>query len=580
MNKQLFTQKSTAIGFKLMLILLFVLPIGIGLIGTWLPALGYMPSIGSEIISWQPLLAVFAHPSTATSLATSLSSSILSTLLSFIISQCICMQLYQTSSWRWLHSLLAPLLAIPHLAFAIGLAFLLSPSGWVMRLLSPGLTGFSIPPDWLIVNDLYGLSLALALVIKEVPFLLLMSIAAMGSFNLNKTLQVAASYQYTRSEAWLKLIFPQMYPQLRLPLLAVFSYSLSVVDLSIILGPSAPATFSVLVNQWFSDADVEMRLLGAAGSTVLLMIFILIAVCFYGAEKLVKLAAKEWLVAGAARRVSSHNNSFKRLFSYIFGGLILGSTLLSIASLLVWSFSRQWRFPDFLPNLWSMKYWHKSWQQLLEPLMNTTVIGLSSALIGVLLTVILLHWQSQQQSAAPRRCARSSSLQGNWLWIVYVPILVPQVSFLFGIQVLMINLDLDASLWGVIWVHSLFVLPYCYLTLSKVFLQYDDRYFQQGCLLSGSKWRGLLRVKLPMLLKPIAFSFSVGFAVSVTQYLPTLYIGAGRINTITLESVALASGSDDRISAVFALWQFALPLLVYVIGINLPKIIYYHRKGL
>ncbi|EPJ48165.1 MAG: hypothetical protein OFPII_07400 [Osedax symbiont Rs1] len=577
MNKQLFAQQSTVIGFQLMLILLFVLPIGMGLIGTWLPALGYMPSIGSESISWRPLIAVYTHPSTATSITTSLSSSILSTLLSFIISQCICMQLYQTSSWRWLHRLLAPLLAIPHLAFAIGLAFLLSPSGWVMRLLSPGLTGFTIPPDWLIINDPFGLSLALALIIKEVPFLLLMSIAAIGSFNINKTLQVAASYQYTRSEAWLKLIFPQMYPQLRLPLLAVFSYSLSVVDLSIILGPSAPATFSVLISQWFSDADVEMRLLGAAGSTVLLLMFILIAVLFYAAEKIVKLAAREWLVAGAAVKVANQKNSCKRLFAYTSAGLILGWTLLSIASLLVWSFSRQWRFPDFLPSIWSMEYWHKSWQQLLEPLLNTTVIGMSSALIGVLLTVILLHWQSQQQSVTPRL---SVNLQVNWRWIVYVPILVPQVSFLFGIQVLMINLDLDASLWGVIWVHSIFVLPYCYLTLSKVFLQYDDRYFQQGCLLSGSKWRGLWLVKLPMLLKPIAFSFAVGFAVSVTQYLPTLYIGAGRINTITLESVALASGSDDRISAVFALWQFALPLLVYVIGINLPKIIYYHRKGL
>jgi putative thiamine transport system permease protein len=32
----------------------------------------------------------------------------------------------------------------------------------------------------------------------------------------------------------------------------------------------------------------------------------------------------------------------------------------------------------------------------------------------------------------------------------------------------------------------------------------------------------------------------VGFAVSVAQYLPTLFVGAGRFNTVTTEAVTLA----------------------------------------
>ena len=49
---------------------------------------------------------------------------------------------------RWLRRLLSPLLALPHVAFAIGVAFLLAPSGWLLRLISPALTGFDLPPDW------------------------------------------------------------------------------------------------------------------------------------------------------------------------------------------------------------------------------------------------------------------------------------------------------------------------------------------------------------------------------------------------------------------------------------------------
>ncbi|MBL0252916.1 MAG: hypothetical protein IPQ12_10250 [Polaromonas sp.] len=41
---------------------------------------------------------------------------------------------------------LGPMLAMPHAALAIGLVFLLSPSGWLLRLFSPWLTGFDFPP--------------------------------------------------------------------------------------------------------------------------------------------------------------------------------------------------------------------------------------------------------------------------------------------------------------------------------------------------------------------------------------------------------------------------------------------------
>ncbi|HEX6012137.1 MAG TPA: hypothetical protein VFY87_10125, partial [Geminicoccaceae bacterium] len=45
------------------------------------------------------------------------------------------------------------LLAVPHLASAIGTAFLLAPSGWLARLASPWLTGWERPPDLSTVND-------------------------------------------------------------------------------------------------------------------------------------------------------------------------------------------------------------------------------------------------------------------------------------------------------------------------------------------------------------------------------------------------------------------------------------------
>ena len=556
---------------------LFILPVMAGLLGTWLPALGYLPSIGARQISIAPVLAVLSHPSSYSSIQATLSSALLATSGAFLISQWLCMQLYGSGSWLWIKRSIALLLAVPHLAFGIGFAFLISPSGWIMRLLSPDLSGFNVPPDWLIINDSYALSLTLVLVLKEIPFFLLMSMAAMGSFNVTKTLQVAASLGYSRNQAWLKLVFVQMYPQLRLPLYAVLSYSLSVVDLSIILGPTVPPTFAVLINQWYSDADTDFRLLGAAGASLLLLMVTVLLGLLFALEKLCCKVFSPWLVAGPGQPAQSSLVSICTAVAKFILVSLWASTLLALAVLLVWSFARQWRFPLALPSKWSLKYWQLSWQQLGEPLLNTALVGFCSAAIAVSLVVAILHWQSQRNILFTRGTSNSSQLM---LWLIYLPMLVPQVSFLFGIQVLLVGLGLDGKFASLVWVHLIFVLPYCYLTLAKVFLQFDNRFLQQAMILSQSRWKSFWMIKIPMLFTPIAFSFAVSFSVSVSQYLATLYVAGGRFSTITTQTVALANGADDRISASFALWQFWLPLLVFVTAIAIPQVCFRRRKGL
>ena len=52
---------------------------------------------------------------------------------------------------------LAPILSTPHSAIAIGLAFLIAPSGWIVRAFSPWLTGWTLPPDVATVGDAGGI---------------------------------------------------------------------------------------------------------------------------------------------------------------------------------------------------------------------------------------------------------------------------------------------------------------------------------------------------------------------------------------------------------------------------------------
>jgi putative thiamine transport system permease protein len=89
-----------------------------------------------------------------------------------------------------------------------------------------------------------------------------------------------------------------------------------------------------------------------------------------------------------------------------------------------------------------------------------------------------------------------------------------------------------------------------------------------------------LAVKLPVMLRPIAIAAAVGFAVSVGQYLPTLFAGAGRIATLTTEAVTLAGGSDRRVVGAYALVQALLPLLAYAAALAIPALAWRNRRGL
>ena len=166
------------------------------------------------------------------------------------------------------------------------------------------------------------------------------------------------------------------------------------------------------------------------------------------------------------------------------------------------------------------------------------------------------------------------------LALLYLPLLIPQVAFLFGAQVLLIRFSLDASFAAVVWAHLIFVLPYLFLSLADPWRAFDARYTRTGLSLGASRWRVFWRIKLPILLKPTLIACAVAFAVSVGQYLPTLFAGSGRVATLTTEAVTLSAGADRRVIATWAVLQAAFPLAAYLFAAWLPRVLFVGRRGL
>lgn len=544
---------------------LLAVPILLGTVIASLPAFGYFPPLGSQQFSldaWRQLIEV---PGITQSIAVSLISGVLTPLIALTL---VFLYLASATGSRldlWIRRLVSPLLSFPHAAAAFGLAFLIAPSGLLSRFLSPSITGWERPPDLLIVNDTWGLSLLLGLVVKEVPFLLLMSLAALPQLQARLSMEVARSLGYRPGIAWLKVVAPSLYPLIRLPVIAVIVFASATVDVALILGPTLPPTLSVRVLSWFNDPDLNFRFLAAAGALLQLGTS-LVTVCIWRTlEKLVAVVWRYWLEGG--------DRSVGERFVIAFGRGAMPAVLLVIAgsllALIVNAFAGPWRFPASLPITWTLQHWANSLHDLLTPLSNTIVISLCSTIIALLLVVATL--ESEQRSGRKHRTS---------IALLYLPLLVPQLVFLFGIIVLSEMASMRSSMSLVVFGHLLFVVPYVFLSLAEAYRQLDPRWSQVASTLGASHLRSFWQVRIPLLLAPCLTAMAIGMAISISLYLPTQLLGAGRVTTITSEAVALTSGASRNLISVWAVVQLSLPMLGFMAALFIPKLVWRNRIGM
>jgi putative thiamine transport system permease protein len=181
----------------------------------------------------------------------------------------------------------------------------------------------------------------------------------------------------------------------------------------------------------------------------------------------------------------------------------------------------------------------------------------------VAIVITLLCLESEQVS--DKKISRFTHL------IIYLPLLVPSIAFLFGLVWLQQIANNKAAFLNVALAHLILVLPYVFLSLASSYRQLDPRFSHVAACLGAPPSKVFLQVKLPQLFAPILIAIALGLAVSFGQYLPTLLAGGGRISTITTEAVAFANGASRRSSAVYALIQMALPLIGFIVAWLLPK---------
>lgn len=534
----------------------------IGWFALW-PALGFaLPiAIALPLALWQGAspaawLSIATDPQLPRALLLSLATALVSTALALALTLWLVTQLHGTRVWRALARALGPLLALPHAAFAIGLALLVMPAGVIARLLAAPL-GWTSPPDWPTVNDPWGLGLVLVLVAKETPFLLWNAVALLARPELDQALRgwlaSGRTLGYGDAALWWRVLWPLLLPRLAWPLLAVLAYGLTVVDLALIVGPASPPTLAMLAWQALQDGDPARNAEGAAQAVALAAVLALLVGLAAVLTRPLRRACHAWACNGQRHAARPVARRAARATAVALLALYATVALLLALS----SVTGVWTFPALVPQSWTSA----AWAQVAASLDTLTLSAALGAVASLGALALVLAWFEATPPGWDRRA----------MPLVLAPLLVPPLLLMVGLYGLALPLRLDGTVAGLAWVHTLMALPYVFVALAPAWRSFDARYEHTALALGRSRFTFWWRIKLPMLCAPLAAALAVGFAVSVAQYLPTQFIGAGRQATVTTEAVTLAAGGQRHTAAAFAALQALLPLLGFALAATVAR---------
>jgi putative spermidine/putrescine transport system permease protein len=244
----------------------------------------------------------------------------------------------------------------------------------------------------------------------------------------------------------------------------------------------------------------------------------------------------------------------------LLAGLALALWLiLPLLPLAIWSFAHGWRFPDILPQTWSLKAWSYALSDssgVLHSLWTSTLVALAatvlSALVGLPAGRVLGLCRFRGRRVV--------------LLLLLAPAIVPAIAIVPGLHGVFLRLGLTGTMTGVILAHLIPVIPYMTLILAAVFARFDIAHEEQARLMGARPWQVWVHVTLPAILPGLLTACLFAFLVSWSQYLLTLVIGGGRVQTLPLTLFSFATSGRNDITGAIAILYILPGLLALTVS--------------
>jgi putative spermidine/putrescine transport system permease protein len=240
---------------------------------------------------------------------------------------------------------------------------------------------------------------------------------------------------------------------------------------------------------------------------------------------------------------------------YLLLGALALWTLLPLLVLVLVSTGGGWRFPSLwgeAPGLGAWAAMARDGPRLLSALLESMGLALGTGLLAAAGGLLLGRALSGLRGWTRALGAGSA----------FLPVVAPPLALGVGLQYTFLRLGLGGTLGGVLLAHLVPALGYTSLYFLSVYASFDEEVEEEARRLGAGPWQTLLRVTLPLLRRPLAEAFILGFLVSWAQVPLTLLVGQGRIRTLTVEVLAWMGAGQDALAAAGSLCLALPPLLI------------------
>ncbi len=242
--------------------------------------------------------------------------------------------------------------------------------------------------------------------------------------------------------------------------------------------------------------------------------------------------------------------------------LITGAVIAPLVPLLLWSGARSWPYPDLLPTDGTAR--------------GLSLIGSSESLHALVTSLVIASTVALLACAIGLPAGRVIGLhrfRGRRLvqFLLFAPVIVPGLAVILGLQVFFIRWGLSESVTGVVLVQLVLTIPYAAAILGGAFETFDVDLEHQAHVLGAGVWRTTTFVTIPALAPALAASLLLTFLISWSEYILTLLIGGGQVQTLPLLLFAAIGSSDTTAAAALGLLVVVPPVLLVLLASRLVR---------
>jgi putative spermidine/putrescine transport system permease protein len=236
---------------------------------------------------------------------------------------------------------------------------------------------------------------------------------------------------------------------------------------------------------------------------------------------------------------------------------LITALIAPLVPLALWSVARGWRWPDLLPPLSIAPFAYA-----ISPVSGVLpAVGTSLAVAGLTTFFAVLIGVPAGRALGLYRFRGRGVIE----LILLAPIVVPGLAVVLGLHGVFIGLGLTNRMTGVVLAHLIPVLPYVIIVMAGIFANFDRRLEDQARSLGARPSQVMWHVTGPAIAPGLAVGALFAFLVSWGQYILTLVIGGGRVETLPLLLFSFASAGRNDIAGAIAMIYVLPGVLIMVL---------------